>query len=116
MAIEKVFENSKVITKYNNKVYKIKKVNFSKNPETIFTKTEVVSGRKKVTKQSHAQYLAEKYYKTVTNLEQPLLETDNGLYLVPEFCFVTGLSDTCMHLPNKFGLVREVLNATKPDI
>ena len=69
MAIEKTFENSKVITKYNNKVYKIKKVNFQKNPETVFTKTEVISGRKKVTKQSHAQYLAEKYYKTVTNLE-----------------------------------------------
>ena len=47
MAISKTFEGTKVVTKYNNKVYKIVRVNFSKNPETIFTKTEILAGGRK---------------------------------------------------------------------
>jgi len=69
-----------------------------------------------MTKQTFATYLADKYYKTVSNSEQPLFETDNGVYLVPEFCFVTGLPRGAMHSPSKFDIVREVLNATEPDV
>ena len=117
-AYKKCFENNVVITKYNNKIYRIKKVLCDKNPQSIFTKTIIDpnTGRKKYQKQSHAQYLSEKYYKTVTNMEQPLLETENGMCLIPEFCFVTNLSETTMNLPSKFSLVREFMDTTNPDI
>ena len=48
-AYKKCFENNVVITKYNNKIYRIKKVLYDKNPSTIFTKTIIdqITGRKK---------------------------------------------------------------------
>ena len=55
-AYKKNFENNLVITKYNNKIYRVKKVLFDKNPSSIFTKTIVdqSTGRKKHQKQSYA--------------------------------------------------------------
>ena len=49
-------------------------------------------------------------------MEQPLLETENGMCLIPEFCFVTNLSEVTLHLPSKFSLVREFMDITNPDI
>ena len=117
-AVKNAFENQIIVTRYNNKIYKIKRIDFNKNPNTQFTITssDKNTGRKKQTKQTYAAYVAEKYYKTVTNSDQPLLETENGLYLIPEFCFITGLPKGAMEQPSKFSLVREFVNCTNPDI
>ena len=45
-----------------------------------------------------------------------MFETQCGKILIPEFCFLTGLSKEQLNSPNHFNLVREVLNATEVDI
>lgn len=51
-AIKSYFENSILVTRYNNKIYRVKRVAFNKNPGTIFTKTitDEATGRKKFIK------------------------------------------------------------------
>jgi hypothetical protein len=67
-------------------------------------------------KRSYAEYLEERYYKTVTDKTQPLLITYQGISLVPEFCMITGLNEEIWNTASKFNLIRDVLNSTKPDV
>ncbi|CDW86755.1 macronuclear development protein 1 [Stylonychia lemnae] len=116
--IRKAFVGKAVVTRYNNNVYKIKDVDFNQNPECYFVQTivDIANNKKKLIKKSYTQYLEEKYYKTITDKEQPLLVTSDNICLVPEFCMVTGLSEETWNSPSQLNQVRDVVNATKPDV
>ena len=96
-SVEKALLGCIVITRYNNKTYRIDEIDWDKNPRTEFE-------RKRGESLSLVQYYADKYGKTLRDLQQPLIisvpplreqrEGNTGpIYLVPELCNMTGLSE-----------------------
>ena len=80
--------DSTVFTVYNNRFYKVTGVDFSQTPMSTFN---CASGTI-----SFAKYAQERYGMRVSTADQPMLEcTLHGdkLYLIPEFCQMTGLTD-----------------------
>jgi len=85
----KDMEGSVVYTNYNNRSYTVKRVCTKMSPSSTF----VMGDGKKVT---FANYVKARYGKTVTTMEQPMLECERrgeSLYLIPEFCQPTGFDD-----------------------
>nr|AEX87961.1 Otiwi11 [Sterkiella histriomuscorum] len=116
--IKKALIGKPVVTRYNNNIYRVQDIDFNQNPECYFVQQTMdsESKKKKLIKRTYTEYLEEKYYKTVTDKDQPLIKTFEGVCLVPEFCMITGLSEETYNSPSKFNLVKDVVNATKPDI
>ena len=97
-AVEKAVLGTIVITRYNNKTYRIDCIEWDKNPLTEFEKN---NGEKL----SLAKYYADKYGKAVRDLKQPLIistpplreqragREGGSVFLVPELCNMTGLSE-----------------------
>uniref|UniRef100_A0A4W3JAP3 Piwi like RNA-mediated silencing 4 n=2 Tax=Callorhinchus milii TaxID=7868 RepID=A0A4W3JAP3_CALMI len=87
-----------VLTRYNNKTYRIDDIDWSANPTGTFKKTDG-------TEISYIDYYTQQYDISVTDLSQPLLvsllknkhlDKDAAprlIHLIPEFCFLTGLSN-----------------------
>lgn len=80
-----------VVTKYNQKTYKVERVEFGMSPETTFDK----SG----TQVSYMEYYKTKYNESISDPNQPLLinkdrRTGVEIALIPELCQVTGLTDS----------------------
>ena len=86
------------MTHYNKKTYRIDDVDFEKNPSTTFHL------RKENRDVTYAEYYQTRYNLTVRNMTQPLLVSrpsrrdvnrgdDQPVYLIPELCGMTGLSD-----------------------
>ena len=87
-----------VLTRYNNKTYRVDDIDWDRNPTSTFTDD---NGREK----SFFNYYREKYNIVIEDKKQPLLvsrakrktkeEEDIGkfLLLVPELCNLTGLTD-----------------------
>lgn len=91
-------------------MYKITGVDFSQNP---LSKFETSSGVFK----SFAEYYLEKYSLKIQDNKQPLLihqdrRSSKKLYLIPELCAVTGLSEKQR---NDFNLMKSIATITKPD-
>ena len=91
---EKLVEELKgqvVMTRYNNdKTYVINNVDFNLTPLSIFSS--------KGTDKRFVDYYVEKYETKISVAEQPLLEIldkkdGSVIYLVPELCYCTGLTD-----------------------
>lgn len=87
-----------VLTKYNNKTYKIDDIDFDKRPTDQFDR-----GSRGMT--SYIKYYQEQYEITIQDQRQPLLVCmpsardrraghDNPIYLVPELCTMTGVTDS----------------------
>jgi aubergine-like protein len=79
-----------VVTRYNQKTYKIDRVDFGMSPETTFDKQG--------TQTSYSAYYKEKYNEGINDPNQPLLinkdrKTGNEVALIPELCQLTGLTD-----------------------
>ncbi|KAK8780606.1 hypothetical protein V5799_018053 [Amblyomma americanum] len=85
-----------VMTPYNNKTYRVDDIDWDKNPACTF---ETKEGPK-----TYADYYRDHYEKRIRDMRQPLLvcrpkekdlragRTEN-IYLVPELCVLTGLTD-----------------------
>lgn len=101
------FIGSSVYTPYNNdKLYIISDVDFQKNP----TDTFLYDGKEI----SFIQYFKDKYGKNITDKRQPLLiskknKTNENIYLIPELCFMTGLSDDIL---KDFKQMKEITKIT----
>lgn len=106
-----------VMTKYNNKTYKIDDVNFDITPRNV---VQLKNGPI-----SYVDYYKKNYEITITDLNQPLLlsrvkskETGTGnrvereIHLVPEVCFMTGLTD---QMRKNFNVMRDLAQHTKQD-
>eukprot|EP00112_Aurelia_sp_Birch-Aquarium-sp1_P026327 Seg928.2 transcript_id=Seg928.2/GoldUCD/mRNA.D3Y31 product="Piwi-like protein 2" protein_id=Seg928.2/GoldUCD/D3Y31 len=94
----KALVGSIVLTRYNNKTYRIDDIEWNKNPQATFT---YHSGEE----MSYVEYYKKAYNKTIDDLEQPLLihrpkpkkgqraPVNEVICLVPELCSMTGLTD-----------------------
>ncbi|KAE8634929.1 hypothetical protein XENTR_v10002471 [Xenopus tropicalis] len=87
-----------VLTKYNNKTYRIDDINWDFTPESTFKKSDG-------SEISFVDYYRTQYNKGITDLNQPALVHNpkkprgpqnvpaGPILLIPEFCFLTGLTD-----------------------
>ncbi len=86
-----LFNNISVFTRYNNdKTFIVKGVDFTKNPNSTF--------KMKDKEISFYDYFKGRYQYTIKDTKQPMLEcidrkSKRKIYLVPEMCFMTGLTD-----------------------
>ncbi|XP_025197459.1 piwi-like protein Siwi [Melanaphis sacchari] len=104
-----------VMTKYNNKTYRIDDVDENLNPSSKFDK-------KDGSKMTYIQYYKEKWNVTIRGGWQPMLISKNKssifevedtlVYLVPELCLMTGLTDK---MRNNFHLMKEIAPYTLVD-
>lgn len=97
-----------VITRYNNRTYRIDEIDWESNPQSTFTKK---SGEKV----SYAKYYSETYNLSLHHIQPPLLINFNrrrneSLYLIPEFCCMTGLTDD---MRADFGVMRDLAEHTR---
>jgi aubergine len=81
-----------VLTRYNNRTYRIDDIAWDLSPRDRFTKKTGESI-------SYEQYYATVYNKSIRERDQPLLvhkarrkgQDDEKIYLVPELCTMTGM-------------------------
>jgi aubergine len=102
------FKGVAVLTRYNNdKVYIIDEVDLEKTPTSTFeTKDGPIS---------YLEYYKKKYGLKITVLDQPLLihrdkKKNQEIHLIPEFCYLTGLTD---EMRANFNLMKEMAMITK---
>lgn len=87
-----------VMTHYNKKTYRIDDIDFEKNPRSTFHL------RKEDRDITYLEYHVNRYQVQVRNESQPLLVSrpsrrdmnrgdDQPIYLIPELCGMTGLTD-----------------------
>ena len=107
-----------VLTRYNNKTYRVDDIDWERNPTSTFTDD---NGREK----SFLDYYREKYNIVIEDKKQPLLvsrakrktkeEEDIGkfLLLVPELCNLTGLTDD---MRSDFRVMKDVAQFTPPSL
>lgn len=105
-SVDEAFKGLMVVTRYNNeKCYVIDGVDFDKNPSGTFeTKKGLVS---------FEAYYKEKYNKDVKR-DQPLLinkdKDGKVIYLIPELCYLSGLTDA---MRANFNLMKAIAEFTK---
>ncbi|KAM9330875.1 piwi-like protein 1 [Gastrophryne carolinensis] len=87
-----------VLTKYNNRTYRIDDINWDFTPESTFKKSDG-------NEISFIDYYKTQYNKVITDLKQPAIVHNpkktrgptgappGPIFLIPEFCFLTGLTD-----------------------
>jgi aubergine-like protein len=86
-----------VLTRYNNKTYRVDDIDWDKNPKTTFP----THGGGEI---SFEEYYQKNYDKKIEDAQQPLLVSqpkkrdirrgqDGPILLIPELCTLTGLSD-----------------------
>ncbi|KXJ16819.1 Piwi-like protein 1 [Exaiptasia diaphana] len=101
-----------VLTRYNNKTYRIDDISWDERPHHTFS-----TGRGEI---SYVDYYAKHYEKQITDMEQPLLihrpkkipgkKYIEQIKLLPELCFITGLSDD---MRNDFNLMKDLAKHTR---
>ncbi|KAK0175566.1 hypothetical protein PV327_009306 [Microctonus hyperodae] len=102
-----------VLTAYNNNTYRVDDIDFSVNPQTTF--------KKKGEEISYMDYYQQRYGIRIQNPTQPLLLSrstvrdrragkDEMVYLIPELCRATGLTDS---MKTDFNLMKAMANHTR---
>ncbi|KYQ89548.1 argonaut-like protein [Tieghemostelium lacteum] len=101
------FTGSIVMTRYNNKTYRVSGIDWKKNPTQPMVPPSP---------QTFEQYTYSQYKYKVTDPKQPLLIVRQKragvietIYLIPEFCHLTGMTD---EMRNNFHLMK-ALDQTK---
>ena len=104
-----------VLTRYNNKTYRVDDVDFKSSPESKFNQKGV--------EVSYVDYYKERYNITIVDRKQPMLcsnpkprDVRDGrnqvLFLVPELCRATGLTDK---MRSNFNMMRAMAEHTQMD-
>ncbi|GBN60497.1 Piwi-like protein 1, partial [Araneus ventricosus] len=104
-----------VMTNYNNRTYSVQDIDWSLNPSKTFDSKEGLI--------SYVQYYRKQYDIKIQDLKQPLLlckskekeikggaSVSKNVYLVPELCCMTGLTES---MRSNFNMMREMANMTK---
>ena len=100
-AAEKALLGQVVLTRYNNKTYRIEDIDWNRNVSDTF---EVTWKKGETKTESYVQFYERKYDKKLRDVNQPLLVAkptvrdkrggvSGPVLLVPELCFMTGLSE-----------------------
>lgn len=103
-----------VLTRYNNKTYRIDDINWDARPENKFPKEDG-------SEISYKQYLFDRYNVEVKDMAQPMLISKpkakdqkrgmtGNIILLPEFCAITGLSD---ELRANFSVMKDLAEHTR---
>eukprot|EP01099_Mayorella_cantabrigiensis_P000709 TRINITY_DN1311_c0_g2_i1.p1 TRINITY_DN1311_c0_g2~~TRINITY_DN1311_c0_g2_i1.p1 ORF type:complete len:848 (-),score=209.79 TRINITY_DN1311_c0_g2_i1:183-2726(-) len=100
-----------VLTRYNNRTYRIDAIDWKQNPSSTFEKR---SGEK----MSYFKYYDQVYQRKLRDLEQPLLVHNHKrrgggqetIYLIPELCSMTGFTDA---MRNDFTLMKDLAVHTR---
>ncbi|NXG47601.1 PIWL1 protein, partial [Psilopogon haemacephalus] len=96
-----------VLTKYNNKTYRIDDIDWDGNPQRTFRKADG-------SEISFVDYYKRQYNQEITDLNQPVLVSQpkrraTGLQgpviLIPELCFLTGLTEK---MRNDFNMMKDL--------
>ncbi|XP_064025078.1 piwi-like protein 1 [Pogoniulus pusillus] len=96
-----------VLTKYNNKTYRIDGIDWDGKPEHIFRKADG-------TEISFVDYYKRQYNQEITDLNQPVLISQpkrraigltGPVVLIPELCFLTGLTEK---MRNDFNMMKDL--------
>jgi aubergine-like protein len=109
--VKKELIGQSVNTKYNKQIYRIDDIDFTQSPKSKFT----MEDGKDV---SYVDYYKTKYNFQVTDMDQPLLINKpkkgklKSIFLIPEFCLMTGLSDKQR---KDFNFMRDVAKVIKPN-
>lgn len=102
-----------LITRYNNKTYKLDEIDFDLNPFETFTKNntgEVVS---------YVEYYKSTYGLDITDTKQPLLmhmalrpgsKEPLKVVLIPELCYITGLNE---QLRSNFQVMKDISDISR---
>ena len=114
-SVLKALLGSIVLTRYNNKCYKIDDIDWSMTPNSTFINHNGVE-------QSFVDYYKKNYNLTINDVKQPMLinrakkktveESDVAklIALVPELCNLTGLTE---HMKNDFKVMKDVAQFTR---
>ena len=91
-------------------MYRVDRINFDLNPSKLFTTSKGES-------KSLEDYYKQRYNLKISDCKQPLIvnkdrKTGREIFLIPEFCNLTGLDDT---MRNNYNLMKNLARATKPD-
>ncbi len=101
----KAFGGAVVLTRYNNdKTYIVDHVAMDKSPSDTFASGK--DGQQK----TYLEYYKEKYSREIRNARQPLFAVkdkrrNDFIYLVPELCYMTGLTD---EMRSNFNLMKRL--------
>lgn len=92
--IKEELKGRSMMTIYNNRVYKIDDIDFTKTPKDKF----LCDMHHKNKETTYADYINENYKMKITDPDQPLLRnynirTNQDIYLIPEFCVLTGITE-----------------------
>lgn len=92
--IKEAYTGRSVMTLYNNRVYKIDEIHFDMTPKNTFF-CDMHNKNKEMT---FADYIFENYKCKVKYEDQPMLRhhndrTGQDIYLIPEFCVLTGITE-----------------------
>lgn len=101
------------MTSYNRRIYKIDSIDLNKSPKDGFEDDQ----GKFI---SFKDYYRDKYKAKISNESQPLLvhidekknQTTKKIYLIPEFCVMTGLSEQNR---SDFNLMKSLDQVIKPN-
>uniref|UniRef100_UPI00358F629F piwi-like protein 1 n=1 Tax=Myxine glutinosa TaxID=7769 RepID=UPI00358F629F len=105
-----------VLTRYNNRTYRVDDIEWDRNPQMEFQ-------RNNGSQITYVDYYMQQYNQAVTDMTQPLLvsrarrrssqgaaSTELELHLLPEFCFLTGLSEK---IRSDYKVMRELAQHTR---
>uniref|UniRef100_A0A8B9PIZ5 PIWL1 protein n=1 Tax=Apteryx owenii TaxID=8824 RepID=A0A8B9PIZ5_APTOW len=97
-----------VLTKYNNKTYRVDDIDWDANPKCTFTKADG-------SEISYLDYYKMQYNQEITDLNQPLLVSQprrrrgsimpGPAVLIPELCYLTGLTEK---MRNDFNMMKDL--------
>lgn len=115
LAVQQALIGAVVLTRYNNRTYRVDDVNFAASPLDTFE----MNGRTV----SYLEYYKSHYNLTIRDTKQPLLvhtedrviigkaEKERVVFcLIPELCYLTGLTD---QMRSDFRLMRDIASITR---
>ncbi|NXC19686.1 PIWL1 protein, partial [Corythaeola cristata] len=102
-----------VLTKYNNRTYRVDDIDWDGNPQCTFRKADG-------SEISFVDYYKRQYNQEITELNQPVLISQSKrkrgtmmpgpVVLIPELCFLTGLTDK---MRNDFNMMKDLAMHTR---
>uniref|UniRef100_A0A8C3PIK8 Piwi-like protein 1 n=1 Tax=Calidris pygmaea TaxID=425635 RepID=A0A8C3PIK8_9CHAR len=102
-----------VLTKYNNRTYRVDDIDWEANPRCTFRKADG-------SEISYVDYYRRQYNQEITDLNQPVLISQSKrkrgtlmpgpVVLIPELCFLTGLTEK---MRNDFNMMKDLSNHTR---